>query len=45
MEFVKKKASDAASPSGIFVIEINTISQNNQWVLDTDRGSYICIDM
>ena len=42
---MKKKASDTTSPSGIFVIEINTVSQNNQWVLDTGCGSHICIDM
>ena len=42
---MKKMESDATSPSGIFLIEINTVSQNNQWVLDTGCGSHICIDM
>ena len=42
---MKKKALGAASPLGIFVIEINTISRNNQWILDTGCGSHICIDM
>ena len=42
---MKKKISDVVSPSGIFIIEINTISQNNQWILDTDYGSHLCINM
>ena len=45
MEFMKKKASNDTSPSSIFVIEINTISQNNKWVLVIDYGLHICIDM
>ena len=42
---MKKATSKAASPSGIFVIEISSVSQNNQWVLDTDCGLHICIDL
>ena len=46
LEYMKKKeAFDAASSSSLFVIEINTVSQNNQWVLDTNCGTHICIDM
>ena len=41
LEYMKKKAFDAASPSSLFVIEINTVSQNGQWVLDTGYGSHI----
>ena len=28
----------------MFVIVVNTISNYNQWVLDTDCGSHICAD-
>ena len=35
-----KKASDASSTSGMFLIEVNTVSNNNQWVLDTGCGSH-----
>ena len=45
MESMKKKASDVTSSLGIFIIEINTISKNNQWVLDIGSGSHICFDM
>ena len=41
----KKKASDAPSTSCMFVIEVNTVSNNNQWVLDTGCGSHICTNM
>ena len=40
-----KVACDAPSSSGIYVIEVNTISYGNLWVLDTGCGSYICTDM
>ncbi len=36
----KQKASDAGATSGMFVIEINTVS-NKTWVLDTRCGSHI----
>ena len=42
---LKKKASDAPSSSSMFVIEVNTISHNNQWVLDTDYRSHICTNV
>ena len=38
-------ACDAPTPSGIYVIEINTVSRGNLWVLDIDCGSHICNDM
>ena len=41
LESMEKKTSDVVSPSGIFVIEINSVSQNHQWVLDTSCGSLI----
>ena len=31
--------------SGKFVIEVNTISNNNQWVLDTSCSSHICTNV
>ena len=37
----KAKHGDA-SASGIFMIEINTASSMNTWVLDTGCGSHIC---
>ena len=36
-----KKESNVASPSSTFAFEINTASQNNQWVLDTGYGSHM----
>ena len=45
MESKKKVACDAPTPSGIYVIELNTVSYCNLWVLDTDCGSHICTDM
>ena len=45
MESKKKVACDAPTPSSIYVIEINIVSHGNLWVLDTDYGSHICIDM
>ena len=38
---LKKKASDAPSTSCMFVIEVNIVSNNNQWILDTGCGSHI----
>ena len=45
LESKNKVACDAPTPSGIYVIEVNTISYGNLWVLDTDCGSHICTDM
>ena len=47
MESLKKdKESDAApSSSGIFVIELNTVSSIKTWVLDTGCGSHIRSDI
>ena len=45
MESKKKVAYDAPSSSGIYVIEANTISHDNLWVLDVGCGSHICNDM
>ena len=45
MESLKKKASCAPSTSNMFVIEVNTVSHDNLWVLDTSCGSHICTDM
>ena len=45
MESKKKVACDAPTPSGIYVIEVNTVSYGNLWVLDTGCGSHICTDM
>ena len=45
MELKKKVAYDAPTPSGIYVIEINTVSHGNLWVLDIGFGSHICNDM
>ena len=45
MESKKKVACDAPTPSGIYVIEVNTVSYANLWVLDTGCGSHICTDM
>ena len=41
----RKVACDAPTPLGIYVIEVNTVSYGNLWVLDTGCGSHICIDM
>ena len=38
-------ACDALTPSGIYAIEVNTISYGNLWVLDTGCDSHICTDM
>ena len=45
MESKKKVACDAPPSSGIYVIEVNTVSYGNLWVLDTGCGSHICTDM
>ena len=45
MESKKKVAYDASTPSGIYVIEVSTVSYGNLWVLDTGCGSHICTDM
>ena len=45
LESKNKVACDAPSSSGIYVIEVNTISYGNLWVLDTGCGSHICTDM
>ena len=42
---LKKKASDAPSTSVMSIIEVNTIFNNNQWVLDTNYGSHICTNV
>ena len=42
---MKNKASNATSTSSMFVIEVNIISHDNLWVLDTDCVSHICTDM
>lgn len=44
LESMKKKASDAPSTSGIFVIECHSISLDT-WVLDTGCSSHICNDI
>ena len=44
MESKKKVACDAPTPSGIYVIEVNTVSYGNLWELDTGCGSHICTD-
>ena len=41
----KKKVSNDPSTSGMFVIEVNNVSHNNQWVLDTGCGSHICTNV
>ena len=45
MESKKKVTYDAPSSSGIYVIEVNTVSRDNLWVLDTGCGSHIFHDM
>ena len=45
MESKTKVAYDAPSSSGIYVIEVNIVSRDNFWVLDTGCGSHICNDM
>ena len=45
MESKKKVACDAPTPSDIYVIEINTVSRGNLWVLDIGCGSHKCNDM
>ena len=45
MESKKKVAYDAPSSSGVYVIEVNTVSHDNLWVLDSACGSHICNDM
>ena len=45
MESKKKVACDAPTPLGIYVIEVNTVSYGNLWVLDTGCDSHICTDM
>ena len=42
---LKKRALDAPSTLGMFVIEVNIVSNSNQWVLDTSCGSYICTNV
>ena len=38
-------AYDAPSSLDIYVIEVNTVSRDNLWVLDTGCGSHRCNDM
>ena len=38
-------AYDAPSSSCIYVVEVNTVSHDNLWVLDIGCGSHICNDM
>ena len=38
-------ACDVPSTSGIYIIEVNTVSLDNIRVYDTSCGSYISIDM
>ena len=45
MESLKKKSSDALCTSGMFVIEVNIVSLDNIWLLDTGYGSHICTNM
>ena len=45
MESKKKVACDAPTPLRIYVIEVNTISYGNLWVLDIGCGSHICTNM
>ena len=45
LESKKKVACDAPTSSGFYVIEINTVSHGNVWVLDTSCSSHICNDM
>ena len=45
MESKNKVAYDAPSSSGIYVIEVNIVSRDNLWVLDTGCGSHTCNDM
>ena len=33
------------STSGMFLIEVNTVSNNYQWVLDTSCGSHMCTNV
>ena len=42
MESKKRVACDAPSSLGIYVIEVNIVSHDNLWVLDTGCGSHIC---
>ena len=42
---LKKKPSYAPSTSGMFVIEVNTVSNYSQWVLDTGCDSHICTNV
>ena len=42
LKSLKKKASDAPSTSGMFIIEVNIVSHDNLWVLDTSCDSHIC---
>ena len=45
LEWKNKVACDALSSSGIYVIEVDTVSYGNLWVLDTGCGSHICTGM
>ena len=40
----KKKSSNKATTSGIYVIEVN-LSTSASWVLDTGCGSHICVNV
>ncbi|WCJ31679.1 Retrovirus-related Pol polyprotein from transposon TNT 1-94 [Euphorbia peplus] len=42
LESLKKKKLGEASTSGIFHIEIHSVQNFNNWVLDTGCGSHIC---
>ena len=45
LESLKKKASDAPFTSSMFVIEVNNVSNNIQWVFDTNCGSHFCTNV
>ena len=45
LESKKKVACDAPLSLGIYVIEVNIVSRDNLWLLDTDCGLHICNDM
>ena len=46
LEDLKKKKTFETSSRGIYVIEVNvTTSGSTSWVLDTDCGAHICMNM
>ena len=44
LEDLKKKNSNEATTSGIYVIEVN-LSTSASWVLDTGYRSHICVNV